>query len=404
MHESGRKPAVVFVLVTLMLDVLGFGLLIPVAPQLVMKVTGWNEAEAAGPFGLLLTTYALMQFIFSPVLGALSDRFGRRPVILISLLGSGLDYFAQAWAPTLWLLFLTRAINGISGASMTAASAYIADVTPPEKRAGAFGLVGAAFGLGFVIGPLIGGLLGSIDIHYPFYVAGGITLINFVYGWFVLPESLPAERRARISVASMNPLSVFEGVMRYPLVAGLGAALFCFMLGEMMLRSTWNLSGAYRFGWGPEQVGISLAVVGVCSALVQGGLARRLVPALGERRSLLIGLGIAVLAYSAYGLATQGWMMYAIVAFASLGGIAQPAAQSLITRTVGPTEQGRTQGAITALQNLAAIIGFPVGTTVFAYFVSPSSPVHTGGAAFLLSGVLALTGWLVAAVVLSRRA
>ncbi len=400
---TGRKPAVPFVLVTLVLDVLGFGLLIPVAPQLVMKVTGGTVEEAAGSYGWLMATYAVMQFVFSPVLGALSDRFGRRPVILLSLLGSGLDYFAQAWAPTLWLLFVTRAINGVSGASMTAASAYIADVTPPEKRAGAFGMVGAAFGLGFVFGPLLGGWLGSFDVHYPFYAAGAITLANFVYGAFVLPESLPKDRRAHITIARMNPLAVFQGVMKHKLVAGLGVALFLFMLGEMMLRATWNLSAAYRFGWGPKQVGISLAVVGICSALVQGGLARKVVPKLGEKLSVLIGLGFAVFAYLAYGLATQGWMMYAIVAVACLGGIAPPATQSLITRSVGPTEQGRTQGAITALQSLAAIIGPPVGTHVFAHYASDAAPVKMGGAAFFVAAGLALMGWGVAAWVLSRR-
>lgn len=398
-----RKAAVPFVLVTLMLDVLGFGLLIPVAPQLIMKVTGGTAEEAASPYGWLMATYAIMQFVCSPVLGALSDRFGRRPVILISLLGSGIDYFAQAWAPTLWLLFATRALNGISGASMTAASAYIADVTPPEKRAGAFGLVGAAFGLGFVFGPLIGGLLGKLDIHYPFYVAGAITLVNFVYGYFVLPESLPPERRAHISASKMNPLAVFQGVMKHKIVAGMGAALFLFMLGEMMLRSTWNLSGAYRFNWDPVDVGVSLGVVGVCSAIVQGGLARKIVPKLGEKMSLLIGLAFAVFAYTAYGLATAGWQMYAIVAIACFGGIAQPAAQSLITRSVDPTEQGRTQGAMTALQSLAAIIGPPVGTHVFAYYVSDAAPVKHGGAAFFLAALLALLGWMVAAWVLSRR-
>jgi DHA1 family tetracycline resistance protein-like MFS transporter len=399
---GGRAPAVKFVLVTLMLDVLGFGLLIPVAPQLVMKVTGANADAAAGPYGYLMATYAVMQFLCSPVLGALSDRFGRRPVILISLLGSGIDYFAQAWAPTLWLLFLTRAINGVSGASMTAASAYIADVTPPEKRAGAFGLVGAAFGLGFVFGPLIGGALGSYDIHYPFYAAGAITLVNALYGYFILPESLSTEHRAHITIARMNPLAVFEGVMKHRLVTGLAAALFLFMLGEMMLRSTWNLSAVYRFGWKPWQVGLSLAIVGICSAIVQGGLARKVVPAIGERRSLLIGLGFAVFAYTSYGLATQGWMMYAIVAVACLGGIAQPAAQSLITRSVGPREQGRTQGAMTALQSLAAVIGPPVGTHVFAYFVSDEAPRRLGGAPFFLAAALAMGGWLVVAWVLSR--
>jgi DHA1 family tetracycline resistance protein-like MFS transporter len=382
-----------------MLDVLGFGLLIPVGPKLVQQLRGGGEAEAAGAVGLLAATYATMQFLFAPLLGALSDRFGRRPVILFALLGSGIDYFALALAPNLTILYITRAINGLTGASMTAANAYVADVTSPEKRAAGFGMIGAAFGLGFVLGPLIGGWLGEYNIRWPFYAAGMLTLLNWLYGLLVLPESLPQERRSHLSLARANPVAVLgkAGLGRHPLVAGLAASAFLVNVANFGLHATWVLYTGHRFGWSPKQVGLSLFAVGMGAALVQGGLARKVIPWLGERRSLVVGLGLAVVTFILYGLVPEGWMIYPAIAVGSLAGIGQPAAQALITKAVRPYEQGAVQGAMTGLQSIAAIIGPLIGTSVFAYSISERAPVKVPGAAFFVAAALVALGWVVAA-------
>lgn len=390
-----RKPAVIFIFVTLLLDVLGFGLLIPVGPHLVMKlqaanapggvVSGDAEALAAPVVAWLGTTYALMQFFFAPVLGALSDRFGRRPVLLTALFGSGLDYFAMALAPSVPWLFVTRAINGLSGASMATANAYIADITPPEKRAAAFGMIGAAFGLGFTIGPLMGGVLGAHelpiwktglvwhgDIRYPFYAAGIITLINWLYGYFVVPESLdPAHRAHAFDTKRANPVGALHGLRKYPFVFTLAWSFFLVNAAQFALHSTWILYTGHRYAWNEFRSALSLFIVGVCAIVVQGGLARKIIPALGETRSLVLGLALSVCAFTGYALATQGWMIYATIVATCLGGIAMPASQALITHRVSPKEQGRVQGALTSVQNLASIVGPLVGGYVFAFSISP---------------------------------
>ncbi|MCX5689465.1 MAG: TCR/Tet family MFS transporter [Planctomycetota bacterium] len=399
---SHRPPATKFIFLTLLLDVLGFGLIIPVAPRLVQQLQGGSEDAAATTVGLLAASYAAMQFLFSPILGALSDRFGRRSVLLVSLFGSGLDYIALALSPTIAFLFITRAINGISGASMTVASAYIADVTPPEKRAGAFGMMGAAFGIGFILGPLMGGYLGDINIHYPFYAAAALTFLNWMYGFIVLPESLPVERRAPFKISRANPIGAFAGLGRYPLVAGIAIATFFANLAQFGLHATWVLYTGHRYGWTPKQVGLSLAVVGIGAAIVQGGLARKIIPWLGEKNSILLGLLIAIAAYIGYGAVTQGWMIYVVIAYATLGGIAMPAAQTLITRTVLPTEQGATQGALTGLQSLANILGPIIGSITFRYSILPASPVHIDGLTFFVGAGMAAIGWVIAAYTLAR--
>lgn len=400
-----HKPAVGFIFITLLLDVLGFGLLIPVSPHLVEQLGGHGESAAATAVGALSSLYAAMQFIFSPVLGSLSDRFGRRPILLISLLGSGLDYFVMARTPTLTLLFITRAINGVSGASMTVASAYIADITPSQKRAAAFGMLGAAFGLGFVFGPLLGGTLGNINIRLPFYVAGTLTLLNWFYGLLVLPESLPLDRRRPVSWKRTNPVGVFGGLRRYPLAAGLAGVLFLVNLAQFGLHATWVLYTGHRYQWSPRQVGWSLALVGAGAAIVQAGLARKIIPKLGEPRSLMVGLVIAVAAYLGYGLATHGWMIYAIIALASIGGIAGPAAQSLITRSVDPREQGEIQGALTGLGSVAGVIGYSLGAGLFGYFIDRTrAPIYLPGASFFMSAVLAFAAMVLAAAVLKKHA
>jgi MFS transporter, DHA1 family, tetracycline resistance protein len=400
------KPAVRFIFITLMLDVLGFGLLIPVAPLLVEQVlhppTVATEAEAAPYVGALQSTFYVMAFLFAPALGALSDRIGRRPVILISLLGSGVDYFAMAMAPSITWLFATRVINGLTGASYSVATAYVADVTPPEKRAASFGLIGAAFGLGFVIGPVVGGMLGAVNIRLPFVVAGCLTLVNWLYGMFVLPESLPKENRSQFRWRRANPVGAFFLLRKYPLVMGMAISLFLMNMAQFALHATWALSMQHRFDWTPVHIGMSLAMVGVCAAIVQGGIVRRLVPALGERRSLMLGLAMGVLAYIGYGAATQGWMIFAVIAVGSIAAISQPAGQALITREVSPNEQGAIQGALASLMSLAGIFGPILGGATLAYFIqSPppmaDAPIDMVGANFYLSALIAVLGWIAAA-------
>jgi len=396
------KPAVRFIFITLMLDVLGIGLIIPVAPKLVDHLHHGTEAEASYIVSFLQATYAAMLFLFAPMLGSLSDRFGRRPVVLISLFGSGLDYLALSISPTITWLFITRAINGITGANMSAASAYIADVTPPEKRAGAFGMMGAAFGLGFVFGPLIGGTLGEYNIRWPFIAAGILAFLNWLYGMFVLPESLPKDRRRPFSFKRSNPIGALHGLGRYPIVAGLAASLFLLNLAQFGLHATWVLYTSHRYSWGPKDVGLSLAFVGIGAAIVQGGLARKIVPALGEKRSLLIGIALGVFAFLGYGLATHGWMIYCIILFASIGAISQPAVQSLISRAVRPDEQGLVQGTLTSLSSIAGIFGPIIGGSVFGYFISDKAPVYLPGAPFFVGAFLATASWFVAAWALRK--
>ena len=393
-----RTPALGFIFVTLFLDVLGIGLIIPVLPKLIESFEGGDVSAASHTVGVLAALYSLMQFLFAPVLGNLSDRYGRRPVILGSLLGSGLDYLLLAWAPSVGWFFLGRVISGITGASFTAASAYIADVSPPEKRAANFGLIGAAFGLGFIAGPAIGGLLGNAGLRLPFLVAAGVTLLNWLYGLFILPESLKPENRRRFDWARANPLGSLMALKRYALVLGLSTTFFLIHTAQNMLHATWVLYTGYRYGWTPGQVGVSLAIVGVMAALVQGLLARRLIPALGEPRSLVAGLAISATAMVGYGWAPHGWLIYVILVFGSLGGIAGPAAQGLISRTVAANEQGAVQGALSSLGSVAGILGPPLGAGVFGWFIGARAPWHLPGAAFFLA-----SGMMLVALALARR-
>ncbi len=366
---NARAPALGFIFVTLLLDVLGIGLIIPVGAKLVQQLQGGTDADAAPLVGALGATYAAMLFVFAPILGALGDRYGRRPVLLLSMLGSGLDFFAMAIAPTVGWLFVTRAINGVSGASMATANAYIADITPKEKRAGAYGLVGAAFGLGFVLGPLLGGILGEIDVRLPFWAAGAMALCNAAFGLFVLPESLPPERRNKTPL-SVHPTKTIGVLFRYPLAARLSAALFLLNVAQFALHATWFFYCQRRYGWGPEEVGYSLFAVGMGAVIVQGGLTRRIVPKLGNARSLQVGVAIGFFAYCGYALSSEGWMLYSTVAFASLGGIAMPACQALITQSVDPKEQGAVQGGISGMQSLANIAGPILGSAVYGWSIT----------------------------------
>jgi len=396
-----RNAAVRFVFVTVAMDMLGFGIIIPVLPHLIVELIGGSIAKAAvwsSAFGAL---FMLMQFVFSPIQGALSDRFGRRTVILISSLGLGLDFIVMALAPVLWLLFIGRAISGVCAASFTTANAYIADITPRDKRAAAFGLLGAAFGIGFIIGPALGGFLGHFWIRLPFWVAAGLSLVNFCYGLFVLPESLPKERRSpRIDWRHANPLGSLLLLRRYPQVFGLAAVFFLINLAQFSLNSTYVLYTDYRYGWGPQIVGYTLGFVGLCSGLVQAVLVRKMMPRWGERRMILIGLAFCVLGYACFGLAPQAWIFLAGIPLLCLGGLAGPPAQSMITHQVDPGEQGRLQGALSSLASLAGIFGPALFANIFALFISDHAPVqHLPGAAFVLAATLivtslALTAWV----------
>jgi DHA1 family tetracycline resistance protein-like MFS transporter len=381
--------AIFFVLVTVLLDTIGFGLVLPVLPELIVELTGEGLSQAAVYGGWLAFVYAVLQFTFAPVLGNLSDRFGRRPVLLYAVASLGTDYIVMGLAPTLGWLFLGRAIAGIAGASFTPAYAYIADVTPAEKRAQQFGLIGAAFGTGFIIGPAIGGLLGELGPRAPFFAAAALSLLNFTYGIFVLPESLPVESRRPFDWKRANPLGTLLQIRKYPVVLGLLTALFLWQIAHQVMPSTWAYYTMFRFGWSEAIVGASLAFVGVIMAVSQATLPRLLIPRLGEATCATIGLTFGGLGFLGYGLATRGWMMFALMFTWFLGAIVMPSTQALMSHRIPPSAQGELQGGVASLYGLSSIIGPPVMTQLFGYFSSDAAPVHAPGAAFLFAAALA---------------
>ncbi len=383
-----RRAAIAFIFVTVMLDMLAVGMIAPVLPKLVASFTHGDTASAARMYGLFGTAWALMQFLFSPVLGGLSDRFGRRPVVLLSNLGLGLDYVLMALAPTLSWLFVGRVISGITAASFGTASAYIADVTPAEKRAGAFGMLGAAFGIGFVLGPALGGLLGGSDPRLPFWVAAALSLANATYGLFVLPESLPPERRSPFRIERANPIGALQLLRSHPQLLGLALVTFLCSVAHEVLPSTFVLYTTYRYAWTAKTIGLTLASVGVCFGLVQGALVRRVVASFGERRSLWLGLTFGALGFAWYGLAPTGFVFWFGVPITALWGLSGPANQGLMSRLVSPSEQGQLQGATTSLRGVAGLVGPLLFTHTFARFIDPSTRLQLPGAPFLLAGLL----------------
>lgn len=401
-----RKPALVFIFITLFLDVLGVGLIIPILPKLVDQLAEGGVASAAFIYGALAGLYSLMQFIFAPILGSLSDRFGRRPVILISLFGSGLDYFLMAWAPTLAWFFVGRIFSGITGANFSAAAAYIADVSTKEKRAANFGILGAAFGLGFICGPALGGWLGDYGLEnygdaglrLPFYAAAVLTLLNWIYGFFILPESLKKENHRAFSWSRANPVGALNQLRHQTLVLGLSISYFISSIAHQVYPSIWVLYTAYRYQWGTDQTGYSLALVGLMAAIVQGGLTRIIIPKIGERNAAVFGFVVMALALVGYGLAPEGWMVYVIIVFGSLSGLSVPAIQGMISRTVGDDQQGEIQGSLTSLQSVAGFVGPPLATGIFGYFVSVNAPFLLPGAPFFFSA-----GLVVIAAILTLR-
>jgi DHA1 family tetracycline resistance protein-like MFS transporter len=397
-----RAAGVTFIFFVLLLDTLGIGVIIPVLPRLITSLCGGDLGQGSRFFGVFVAVYAVMQVIFAPILGALGDRFGRRPVILGSLLGAALDYLLLAFAPSLAWLFVGRVISGITGASFSTATAYIADVTTPEKRAQSFGLVGAAFGIGFILGPALGGFLGGTSLRAPFLVAAGLNALNLLYGVFVLPESLSKDKRRPFSIARANPFGALRNLGRTPMLLGLTGTLATSYLAQQILQAVWALHMEARFAWSTLQVGGSLAVVGLMSGLVQGVVVRAAVPRLGERRALTTGLVFNIAGYVLLAIANQGWMIYVILIPFSLGGLGGPATQALLTREVGPSEQGELQGSLTSLQSLAAIAGPLIGTALFSRFATEHSTPRIPGIAFFACAALNLVGLALALLLFSK--
>jgi MFS transporter, DHA1 family, tetracycline resistance protein len=383
-----RQAALVFIFVTIFLDMLALGLISPVFAPLVVRFLGGDAARAAAVYGIFGTVFALMQFVASPVLGALSDRFGRRPVVLLSNLGLGLDYLVMAVAPTLGWLFVGRVLSGVTSASITAAGAYVADVTPPERRAAAFGALGAAFGLGFVLGPALGGLLGVENPRLPFWVAAGLSLLNAAYGALVLPESLPPERRAPFAWRSANPIGALAILRGRATLRGLAAMMFLRHVAHAALPSMFVLYTTYRYGWNERTVGLALAGVGVGSLLVQGALVGPFVRRFGETAALLGGLACGVTGFAAYGVARSGPLFCVGIGLLSLWGLSWAASQGLMTRHVASSEQGRLQGLDGSLRGIADLIGPGLFTLTFAYFIDPGRAWPLPGAPFLLAALL----------------
>ncbi len=385
-----RRAALAFIFITVLLDILAFGMIIPVLPHLIASFYDGNLSRATITHGLFASVFMLMQFLCSPIQGALSDRYGRRPVILLSNLGLGLDFILMAVAQTLPLLFIGRVLSGITSASFSTANAYIADVTAPEKRAAAFGKLGMAFGAGFVLAPAIGGWLGAIGPRVPFWIAAGLSLANFCYGLFVLPESLPADRRAPFSWRRANPVASLNFLSQHPEVFALAGVLFLMQMAHVVYPSTFVLYSDYRFGWGPAMVGYTLAGVGVLSAIVQGALIGKAIKAVGERRTLLIGLAFGTLGFTLYALAPSGGWFWLAMPIAALWGLAMPAAQGLMTRQVDPREQGRLQGAVVSLSSLAGIIAPTLFTRAFASVSAQNLRGPLAGLTFWLAALLLL--------------
>jgi DHA1 family tetracycline resistance protein-like MFS transporter len=400
---QSRKAAISFIFITLLIDVTGLGLIIPVFPKLIEQLINGGISEASKWGGWLTFAYAIMQFLFAPVLGNLSDKYGRRPVLLLSLLGFGIDYIFLALAPTIGWLFVGRVIAGITGASFTTATAYIADISTDENRAQNFGMIGAAFGLGFIIGPVIGGLLGEYGARLPFIVAAGLALLNALYGYFVLPESLDKEHRREFNWKRANPLGSLLQLKKYPSLGGLIGSLVLVYIAAHAVQSTWTFINIEKFKWSEAVIGYSLGVVGLLVAIVQGGLIRFINPRLGNEKSAYTGLALYGLGLFLFAFASQTWMMFVFLIPYCLGGIAGPAIQSIISGQVPANEQGELQGALTSLMSVTSIIGPLVMSYLFSYFTRPNAPIRFPGAPFLFGAVLMIGSTVIAYLTLRGR-
>ena len=385
---NNRNAGVFFILVTILFDCIGFGIIIPIMPDLIRELTGSSLSDASKYSGILLTVYSLMMFVCSPTLGSLSDKVGRRPILLISLFGLALDYIFLSFAHTLTLLFIGRIIAGICGASITTASAYIADVSTSEKRAQNFGLIGAAFGFGFMIGPVLGGEFAKFGTRVPFMVAGGLSLINWLYGYFILPESLKPENRRKFDWKRANPIGAFKQIKSYPALIGLFASLLILYIAAQSTQVTWAFYTKEKFNWNNSLVGNSLGFVGLMVAIVQGGLIRIIIPKFGHKKSILLGFSLYVLGFILFAFASNGWMMFAFMVPYALAGITGPAMQGIISTRVKPDEQGELQGIMTGFMSLASIIGPLLMSYLFAHFTSKQSSIYFPGAPFMMGAVL----------------
>lgn len=402
-NPSGKSAAIGFIFITLLIDITGWGIIIPVVPKLIEELIHSDVVEASKYGGWLSTVYAVMQFIFASVLGGLSDKFGRRPIILFSLMGFSVNFFIQAIAPSIFWLFVGRILSGITGASITTASAYIADISTEEDRAKNFGLIGAAFGLGFIIGPVLGGVLGSYGARVPFYAAAILCLVNFLYGLFVLPESLDKNHRRPFDWKRANPVGSLLQLRKYPQILGLILALIFVYIAGHAVQTNWTYFTMYKFGWDEKMVGISLGATGFMTALVQGVLIRKIQPKIGSERSIYYGLALYSIGMLLFAFASQSWMMFAFLIPYGLGGIAGPALQSTISSEVPKNAQGELQGALASLVSLTSVFGPPLMTNVFYYFTHDEAPFQFPGAPFFLAFILMLSSAVIAYFTLTRK-
>ena len=396
MKKNKKQAALGFIFITMLLDVIGWGIIIPVIPGLIEELINGDISEAAKIGGWLTFAYAITQFIFAPVIGNLSDKYGRRPIILASLFCFTLDYILLALAPTITWLFIGRVIAGITGASITTASAYIADISTAENRAKNFGMIGAAFGLGFIIGPVIGGLLGQYGTKVPFYATAVLCFLNFLYGYFILPESLSKENRREFDIKRANPIGSFLSLKKHPKLIGLVLAMFILYIASHAVHSNWSYFTMYQFNWDEKMVGLSLGMIGLCVALVQGVLIRWVNPKLGNEKSIYVGFFLYSLGMFLFAFATESWMMFAFLIPYCLGGIAGPALQALISLQVPASEQGEIQGTLASLMSASAIVGPPIMTGIFYYFTNDEATFKFGGAPFLLGGILMMVSVIIA--------
>ncbi len=396
MKKSKKQAAVGFIFITMLIDIIGWGIIIPVIPSLIKELIHGDISEAAKYGGWLTFSYAITQFIFAPIVGNLSDKFGRRPILLISLFVFSLDYMLLAFAPTITWLFVGRILAGITGASITTASAYIADISTSENRAKNFGLIGAAFGLGFIIGPVIGGLLGQYGARVPFYAAAILCMLNFLYGYFILPESLDKENRRNFEWKRANPIGAFLHLKKYPNLIGLIIAIFILYVGSHAVQSNWSFYTMYRFNWDERMVGISLGIIGLLVGLVQGVLIRWINPKIGNVKSIYLGLLLYTIGMFLFAFATESWMIFLFLIPYCLGGIAGPALQAVVSENVKPSEQGEIQGTLASLMSASAIIGPPMMASVFYFFTHDEAPFKFPGAPFVLGGVLMLISTVLA--------
>jgi DHA1 family tetracycline resistance protein-like MFS transporter len=399
---KSKKTALLFIFITILVDVIGIGIILPIIPDLIMELTGEGNHMAI-IYGMWLTTaFAGMQFLFSPVLGEISDKFGRRPILLLALFGLSIDYMIHAWAPTIAWLFLGRFLAGITGASFTVASAYIADVSTKENKAKNFGLIGAAFGVGFIIGPGIGGFFGEIDIRLPFYIAAGLTFANFLFGYFFVPESLAPENRREINYIKMIPGVSLVALRNYKGLLLLISAFFLANLAGQALPSTWSYYGIERYDWNPRQIGISLMVVGLLVAIVQGFLVGVLVKKFGKRKIIIYGFLLWTVGMFLFSFAKEPWMLYAFLIPYALGGIAGPTVQGVISNQVSEKEQGILQGSITGLVSITAILGQLIFSPVFYYFIRPEGTIYFPGAPYALAALFLLAAFILAFTAIKR--